>query len=191
LLTGIVGVPWQLVARGGEVSNGAMTGSDLADSGGWIALVGDPSSNVPPTDPHMIESIEPRNGVPPPGSAPDADAYIGHDYSVPLRDALQYACLWDLGDIERDCTGQQNCLCSDPENDNPACEEGPGGFRTTQIAAVATPGTRPLLLLQALGHRAVVGSVCPALISDEDSPDYGFKYVFDTLTQLTAERLAF
>jgi hypothetical protein len=102
-LAGIVGVPWQLIARDPANLSKGFKNSDelinLKDGNGnntWDNILGDPANYVPPKDPHMIESIQPRAGLPPPNSAPNADPYNGHEFSVPLNDDLQYACIFKL-----------------------------------------------------------------------------------------------
>lgn len=188
LVTGIVGVPYQLVARGADAT-AMKTGDEVATDPGWSALIGNPAAYVAPSEPHMIESIDPRAGVPGPGSEHDADPYVGHDFSVPQKDDIQYACVWDLP-TPVDCLGQQNCVCNDALNDNPACQDPVTNIHgTTQYRGVARPGTRPLTLLQSLGHRAVVGSICPPQIDDPGGASFGYTPAFSTLVDLASERL--
>ena len=62
---GIVGVPWQAIANDpGNVSLGYKPATQLD----WNAILGDPANHVPPADPHMVESIDPRPGLPTSGN---------------------------------------------------------------------------------------------------------------------------
>ncbi len=190
VLAGIVGVPWQLVTRGADASAGTQTADEITTAGAWATLIGSPADFVPPSDAHMIESIDPRAGLPAPGSAYAADPYNGHEFSVPQRNDLQYACAWELPQ-SIDCTGAQNCECIDPSNDNPACQDPvTNAFGTTQFRAFARPGIRHLQVMQSLGRQAVVGSICPAQTNDVSSASYGFTPVFNTLLEVAKERLA-
>ena len=186
LFAGLVGVPWQLVTRGGDPAAGAMTGSEVD----WPLVVGSPDSFVPPGDPHMVEAIDPRGGLPPPGSNHDADPYHGHEFSVSNRDDLQYACTFELA-TPVDCLGAFTCECQDPTNDNPVCQDPTTNqFGTTQYRAPAQPGIRQLQLMQSLGDRSVVSSACPAQTTDPSLASFGYRPAFSTLVDLAAARLA-
>jgi len=80
LLAGVVGVPWQDVARrdasgepdlvtgrnaSGVATGGFMSAAELSIHGVWDHIVGDPESFVPPSDPFMQESVAMREGVNP------------------------------------------------------------------------------------------------------------------------------
>ncbi|WP_438022289.1 hypothetical protein [Sorangium sp. So ce233] len=141
VFTGIVGVPWQDLAR--QNANGVpdlVAGLDaegnpvggLKDagelgapvSGGfsstWEIVLGDPANHVAPADPFMIESQAPRSGANPiTGDQlvhPDAtgwNAINGREYTTPPGSTgdLQYACIFNLF-IERSCDGStQSCDC--------------------------------------------------------------------------------
>jgi hypothetical protein len=197
-LTGIVGVPWQDIARrdddgvpnliagkdlfgqpvGGFKSAEELSLKDKNGSSTWDTILGDPASDVPPKDPHMIEAIHARPGLPPPGSPPDADPINGHEYSVPKNDDLQYACVFDLP-APRDCTGNLTaCDCSDPNNDSPLCDP---SQKTTQTRAKGYPGLRELAVLRGLGSQGNVASVCPAQTNDPTKADYGYRPIIDAL----------
>ncbi|HVK70300.1 MAG TPA: hypothetical protein VM694_37860, partial [Polyangium sp.] len=183
LITGLVGVPWQDVARDkNDASKGFKSAAELAaplDMSGattWDVILGDPAGQVKPLDPLMNESIQKRTGTNPitgdalvDASTPNANPINGHEYTI-ANDDLQYACILPLlpGE-ERDCTNTNltACDCFESNNDNPLCAVDPAnGGRTLQVRAKAYPGLRPLALFQALGDQAVVGSVCPANLSD-------------------------
>ncbi|WP_437954516.1 hypothetical protein WME76_23340 [Sorangium sp. So ce119] len=141
VFTGIVGVPWQDLARrnangvpdllGGLDAEGNPAGG-LKDAGElgapvdggfsstWEIVLGDPANHVAPADPFMIESRAPRAGVNPiTGDQlvhPDAtgwNAINGREYTVSPGSTgdLQYACMFDLLN-ERSCEGSsQSCDC--------------------------------------------------------------------------------
>lgn len=181
-LTAIVGAPWQLTSLAGDPTQRAARGSEI-DAGGWSALIGDPDAFIPPTDPHMVESVLPRAGLPGPGSAANADPIHGHDHTITQADDLQYACTFPLA-TPRDCAGGLvNCDCNDPDNDKAICDG------SVQIGAKSYPGIRPLELVRDLGHRGVAGSICPAQQADPTAPAYGYTPIFRTIHEIVAERL--
>jgi len=205
-LTGIVGVPWQDIAR--RDANGApdiLAGLDEGDQpvGGlqsakereaactWDVILGDPAAYVDPADPHMIESIEPRSGtnpitgdaIGPVGSPSGTSPINGHEYSIPQNDDLQYACIMPLLS-PKDCSisNQGSCSCNDPANDSPLCQDpSTDQFGTTQYFAKANPGRRPLQVLRALEHQGIVGSICAPQVTNADSPDYAYNAMFDAI----------
>ncbi|MFT3765808.1 MAG: hypothetical protein QM820_09855 [Minicystis sp.] len=203
LLTYIVGVPWQDLARDPtNPAKGVKTANEMAvpDTMGhstWDYVIGDPSNFVPPLDPHMIEWNAPRTGtspitgdtLAPPTSAPGmgSDAINGHEYTPgtvngvqQVADDLQYACIFPLPQA-RDCgqPGQISCDCTDPQNDNPLCEpvdpSDPSSPRTRQVRAKAYPGIRQLALLKALGSQGIAGSICPVQLDDPSAPTFGYR----------------
>jgi hypothetical protein len=186
-LTGIVGVPWQDLARDpadltkGNLRPEEMLTPDASGFTAWDKILGDPAQHTLPRDPHMIESVAPRAGLPGPGSAPKADPITGHEYTT--SDDLQYACVFDLP-APRDCSvpGAIGCDCSSG-SDNPVCDPNPA---TTQLRAKAYPGLRELATLKSLGSQGIVGSVCPAQLADPTRLDYGYRLamngILDRLT---------
>ncbi|WP_434041235.1 MULTISPECIES: hypothetical protein [Sorangium] len=143
VFTGIVGVPWQDLARqnadgvpdlvGGLDAGGNPVGGlkdagelDAPVPGGfsstWEIVLGDPANHVAPADPFMIESQAPRAGANPiTGDQlvhPDAtgwNAINGREYTIPRGSTgdLQYACIFNLL-TERSCEGNaQSCDCSE------------------------------------------------------------------------------
>ncbi|MFO0760330.1 MAG: hypothetical protein U0359_27865 [Byssovorax sp.] len=198
-LLGIVGVPWQDIARDPKSpAAGFKTTAELdgpafpgTNSSAWDYILGDPANYVPPMDPHMIEAIAPRSGqnpisgdtIAPPGSSPGADGINGHEYSIPLKDDLQYACVFNLPS-PKDCSQGAVCDCSDPKNDNPLCDP---AKKTIQLRAKAYPGIRELSLLHGLGNQGVVGSVCPVQTVDTAQSSYGYRpAVASLLSQIRA-----
>jgi len=103
----------------------------------------------------MIESILPRPGLPPPGSALNADPISGHEWdpskAAPPNSDLQYACTFPLP-APRVCTEAADCDCFSgdlPAASNPLCQNG-NAFTTSQRGAKGYPGLRELQVLQGL-----------------------------------------
>lgn len=213
-LTGIVGVPWQDIARRdatgqpdiasgldgeGNPIGGVMSPQELAANGVWDLILGDPATYTPPTDPLMVESINPRSGTnpvtgdaaAPPGAGYLANPVNGHETTIAQRDDLQYACIFPLPQ-PRDCSvaGPVSCDCNDPGNDNPLCQSPDGSFGTTQYFAKAYPGRRHLSVLESLGNQGVVGSICPVQLTDGNQPGFGYQPTFATLVSAAAKSIA-
>jgi hypothetical protein len=120
LLTYVVGVPWQDIARRradgtpdllsgldalGNPVGGFKRGNELAmmDASGhttWDYVIGNPGSAAGPLDPHMIESDAPRTGTspitgdtlaPPSASEGGTDAINGHEYTPGTKNGVQAA----------------------------------------------------------------------------------------------------
>ncbi|AKV02365.1 hypothetical protein AKJ09_09028 [Labilithrix luteola] len=130
-------------------------------AGDWARVVGtDPAGYVlSGIDPHMLQSIDPRPGLPGPSSANDADPVHGREWVT--QGELQYACTFAL-DAPRDCTTviPDDCDCRLGTNAaSPICD---ATVHTLQVAAKAYPGVRPLRLAQLLGDNAVASSICPS-----------------------------
>jgi hypothetical protein len=194
VFAGIVGVPWQDLARDpADLGQGYKSAEELAaatinGSTTWDVILGDPSSYVPPLDPHMIESFAPRSGtnpitgdpLAPPGSPNGADPINGHEFTIggggePLND-LQYACVFSLPE-PRDCTlAVESCDCdAAAAPDNPLCEG------LVQERAKAYPGVRELQVLKGIGSQAVVTSICPSQTDDPSASDYAYRPVASAL----------
>ena len=151
-------------------------------------ILGDPASYVPPTDPLMIESVEPRSGANPitgdvlqPPGAGNANPINGSERSIPSRNDLQYACIFGLLS-PLDCTdpNQIACECSDPNNDNPLCS---ASIATTQERAKAYPGRRALQVLKGVGGQGIVASVCPPQLVDDSLFDFGYRPAVGALVE--------
>jgi hypothetical protein len=177
VLAGIVGVPWQSIARDpADVTKGFRNAVEMTAKGangvsGWDLVLGDPANYVAPKDPHMIESVLPRPGLPGPSSPPNADPINGHEYTIASND-LQYACVFPLTK-PRDCStmGVNGCDCS-PSSDNPLCDP---ANTNIQVRAKGYPGLRELSVLKGVGSQGVVASVCAAQVSAPTQPDYGYR----------------
>jgi hypothetical protein len=193
LLASIVGVPWQDIARDptslaqGFKNHQELIEKDASGLTTWDVILGDPAQYVPPKDPHMIESIDPRGGVnpitgdaiAPPGSPNGTNPINGHEYTpTQSRDDLQFACIFELP-VPRDCQDSSipSCDCRDPFNDSPLCEADPSdpGSRTLQVRAKAYPSVRELAVTRALGVQGITASVCPAQLNDDTAADFGYR----------------
>jgi hypothetical protein len=206
-LAGIVGVPWQDIATSASLEGDGLEyldAEELDREGRWDLILGNPSENVPPNDPHMRESIAPRSGTNPllgipiaPATSqnPDENPINGHEQNVPLLDDLQYACTFELP-TPRDCAmaGTYDCNANEQANNRSLCEY-PNGPNTEgiQLRAKAYPGLRHLEVLKAVGDNGVVASICPkntapaAGLEPATDPSYGYNpAVASLLTALTA-----
>lgn len=181
-LAGIVGVPWQDLARDpSDLTKGLKSAEEMNTEGDptWAMILGDPAKGVLPSDPLMRESIGPRSGVQPvtkepldeTPATPNENSINGHEWSTLGKD-LQYACIFDLPDAT-DCSQDSSCSeCQDPNNDNPLCDE---NARTMRVRAKAYPGSRQLEVLRGLDKQGIVGSVCPKQVENTSLADYGYR----------------
>ncbi len=182
--TVITGVPWQDIARNPSSTQNLsfLSASELASKSRFDVIAGDPASYKAPTDPLMKESVDPRTGknpitgdpIAPPSAGVLANPMNGHEYDIPSRDDLQYACIFPLATPKQsgyDCGMWGQPMAS---GDKPLCQNPQDGtYSTTQYFAKAYPGLRQLSLMHALGDRGVTTSICPA-VADPSSPDYGY-----------------
>jgi hypothetical protein len=193
LVTGIVGVPWQDIARDkADISKGFKNAAELlapiagVNASTWDVIVGDPANYIKPLDPLMISTWQKRTGINPitgdqlvDASMPGGNAINGHEYTI-AQDDLQYACIFPLlPGTTRDCmnTNLTACDCFEKTNDNPLCQADPNNMNnpTLQVRAKAYPGTRELQMLQSLGDQALVGSICPAQLNDPSQLSFGYR----------------
>jgi hypothetical protein len=88
-VTGLVGVPWQDIAVDPrDLTQGYKTAKQLGADNVWATIVGDPlNPNGPPapSDPHMIESITPRTGLPGPEAPSMPIPSMGHESGIHRR----------------------------------------------------------------------------------------------------------
>ena len=177
-LAGIVGVPWQLIARDpSDLSKGFQNKGERDASGVWDVILGNPAKNVAPSDPHMIESIHPRAGLAPPTASPGTDSYNSHEYQpntmLPAIGDLQYACTFELPEPLDCAAGPCDCNESHSSN-NPLCQEPDGTYGNVQYLAKGYPGRRQLSVLKDLGDQGIIGSICPAQLDRPGDRDYGY-----------------
>jgi hypothetical protein len=196
-LSGILGVPWQDVATSESLTDSRalefLSGEALASEGRWDIILGDPQIGVLPTDPMMIESIDPRPAgtphplvagqvvVPPEG--PGGNLINGREQAVDpsMRDDLQFACIFPLPEpVPCNATNAAGCDCNADEyvKNSPLCEYPSPNADGTQINAKAYPSVRQLEVLKGVGAQGTVTSICPRNVTTEDGaaadPDYGY-----------------
>jgi hypothetical protein len=182
-VAGIVGVPWQAIAKRDPDTNepdlalGFKTFTELQDD--LDALVGNPDEAKPPTDPFMIEDFNQRSGMSTilNASLPGANAINGGDRTIDpaAPDDLQYACIFPLA---TDVPGGPDCP------DEVLCEG------DTQVNAKAYPGLRELALLRGMGSQGIFGSICPENVTgDTSAPDYGYNPAVNTIIDRLKEKL--
>jgi hypothetical protein len=193
MMAGILGVPWQDVAK---YPKSLVEGYAPADEIDWTLLLGDPDGGKPPGDPLMIKSIDPRTGVDPRTGAPLsppqsgrlANPINGHERTISGRDDLQYACIYARPSPTSCASGSCNCVGADLVT-NPACQAPDGSYGTTEYYARALPSTRPLQVLRALGDRASVASICAETTSGPDAPTFAYKPAADAILRTLRPRL--
>ena len=144
LVTAIVGAPKGLL----HDASGAPKALSAAD---WEKLT---SPDLAKRDPHMIESIGPRVGVPRFLGDRAIDPVHGGDRDSPEGDELQYAC---IAPRPAGTTGADDCerLGADAATKSPLCKS-----RTEQTHYKAFPGLRHLRILERLGASGLAASIC-------------------------------
>ena len=190
-LTGIVGVPWQLLARNpADLGEGFQGADELSDNGTWSKILGDPAERIPASDPHMVESIEPRDGLPGPTSGVAADPMNGHEYVVgsTIGD-LQYACIFDLN-APLACPDNDVCDCNNGNSNNPLCQASDGSYSEQQLRAKAYPSLRQLEVLKGVGNQGIVGSICPAQFTRPEEADFGYRPAIEALVERLKAQLS-
>lgn len=171
--------------------------STLADAD-WQKILGrDPERyDFTGIDPHMIESVTPRDGLAGPTSADDADPVHGREWDTSHDSAgsdLQYACTFALPKA-KDCAGASDtdgCDCptkstTDHAGIPPLCDP---SNPTQQIKAKTYPTTRELLLAKKMGAQGVVASLCPIHTKDNASgtdPLFGYRPAVASLVDVIA-----
>ncbi len=211
-LAGIVGVPWQDLADDASLTGAGLnylSAAELVAKDRWSALLGDPTAAdgpVPPSDPFMIETTEPRSGMntiakppvaisPATSTDPHANAINGHEQNIPLLDDLQYACTFPLKTPKTCANGDSACDCSaDKSGDSqavmaansPLCQG--GATINTQTSAKAYPGTRELQVLKDLGDAAITTSICPKVTASAN-PSADANYGYNPAVSVILQRL--
>ncbi|MGZ3476031.1 MAG: hypothetical protein ACXWUG_18865 [Polyangiales bacterium] len=141
LVAAIVGVPKNLVSD----ATGAAKPLTEAD---WKKIIGTTGER----DPHMIESIAPRAGIPKFAGDRSVDATNGGDRDITAGDDLQYACI-----AQRTVTAKSyDCEAPDSDKKNPLCDA------AAQPYFKAYPGLRHLRIVHDLGASGFASSICNA-----------------------------
>jgi hypothetical protein len=187
VLATLVGVPWQDLAKDTYDFEGfdLMSAAELRAADRFDVILGDFEAGVPPTDPFMIDAIDPRSGTNPitqqaiaPSTASPTATINGHEQTVVNRDDLQYACTFLLpAPIPCTLDNQDGCDCNDSEAayNRPLCQDPSTGTpTTTQFFAKAYPGRRELEVARRLGDQATIASICPRTLEDPTHPSYGY-----------------
>jgi hypothetical protein len=178
----IGGVPNQLLRANPSDPNSAQKATLTAAD--WKAILGnDPLKyDFAGADPHMLESLAPRAGLPGTTAAADADPVHGHEVDTRGND-LQFACTFELP-TARDCTNPaftNECDCGQPgSGSSPLCD---ATTPTKQVRGKAYPTIRELAVAKELGDRAVISSFCPAHPKEVSPGDplYGYRPAFNAL----------
>jgi hypothetical protein len=203
----IGGVPWQDIATASSLTGDTLeylSAEELASKQRWPVILGNPESNVEPSDPFMRESIADRGGKNPitdddivdsVSTDPLANAINGHE-QITLGDDLQYACTFLLpepiacDDARRVADQGCDCFADDVSRNRPLCNPPAGGpAGTTQYFGKGYPALRELAVAQQLGRRSVLGSICARNTQDEARPDYGYRPVLGAIGRRLATTL--
>ncbi len=196
---GIVGVPWQTIRVTKDSAGNPLPADSLVypTSAGlasvWPTILGNPALSPPvsPTDPLMIESVDPRTGTTPgtgealagTSAAYMANSVNGHEQGNLNRDDLQHVCIFPI-ETPKVCTSTTGgCDCQNPPagENNPVCQAPTGTYGTTQYFAKAYPGLRHLSVIKGLGERAAVASICVKNLADDTRRDFGYRPAVDAL----------
>jgi hypothetical protein len=199
-IAGIVGVPWQAIARrcpagqmcdagaAPDLTYGFKTFNELAQEEAFDQLIGDPDNHVPPTDPFMIESIAKRSGMSnlTGASLPGSNPINGNDRNISGGQDLQYTCIFDL---PMDQPNGPDCgtECEmDPMCDDPLCDP---ADKSNQINAKAYPGLRELALLRGMQDQGIFASICPQQLDDANAENYGYRPAVATIIDRLKQEL--
>lgn len=141
----------------------------------FVRLTGNDPNNydLGGLDPHMVQSVDPRPGLPPPPADANAlgdngpDPAHGREWDTSKsgtygqKEDLQFACTFPL-DVPRDCVSKEpgandSCDCGGAARP-PLCG-GPKG--TMQLRAKAYPTIRQFSVVRGLGDQGIAASLCP------------------------------
>ncbi len=163
-LTSIAGVPWQLIATEQSKTEPDVLSYRPPPVIDWKGVL---------SDPHMVESVEPRPGVPT-WTGTDDDI-VGHDHDE-TWDELQYACTFALPEPK------PGVVASPPSIHDPLFQDPvTGAYGTTQYRAAAFPALRQLAVTAEIENGATsLASACPkTLAGDPSSSAFGYNAAFD------------
>jgi hypothetical protein len=180
----LVGMPWPLTATPQSLNDARvlklLSADQLRAEGRWDEIVDNGQGRL---DPHLLAAVEPRQGLPGPDSAHDADPIHGHDYANPQQAGLQYACTFALPEPLA-CTDPRACDCAPVDWEdgsrgplspsNPLCQAPDDSYGTTQYYAKAYPGERLLQLASEVD--GVVASICPKTLDPQLTHSTAFGY---------------
>ena len=196
----IGGVPNELLTTN---VNGVVTPKDTLAASDWQLILGNDPENYDYSgiDPHMIESYQPRPGMPVAGSGAAVVGDEAPDYvtdgetpaRVNLPVDLEYACVFPLA-TPRNCdTGTVANPSTQTEADIGGCACSTTGLAAADVPSVcdaenplqqdyakAYPTIRELMLAERLRTQGIVGSICPIDVQDNaegNDPLYGYRPV--------------
>jgi hypothetical protein len=198
----IGGVPHELLTT--TDASGNVTVKQTLSASDWMSIVGTDPENYDYSgiDPHMIESYQPRAGIPVAGSGAtivgdEAPDYVTESTTVTLVNLpsfdVEYACVFPLA-TPRNCDpGNANnseadisaCVCSTSglaADAEPSVCDAQNPLQ--QDYAKAYPTIRELELAQLLGTQGIVGSICPIDAQDNaagNDPLYGYRPVIASI----------
>jgi hypothetical protein len=207
-LAGLVGVPWQDVSTEESWQGRSlkyMKADEIRDAGRWDVILGDPNNGINPTDPLMIESIDPRPATTPhpliqnaavvaPGGAA-MNPINGSEQAVTgARDDLQFACIFDLNPPKSaaDCDANADgCDCNSDEfeKQSPLCQGVTADASGSQTKAKGYPGVRELQVLKDYGSNSIVASICPKNVMAQGSPQSDADYGYNPAVAAIVDRL--
>ena len=174
----IGGIPWQLLLEDPTQPDSSAFKSSFTTAD-WKTLLGNDPLNYDFTgaDPHMIESIVPRDSTYPSlkgvTSSDTADPYNGREWDTNASD-LQYACTFQLP-TQKDCSDPKftnACDCNANRKTNPPlCQS---ATSTIQTRGKAYPTIREFSVVRALGDQGIIASLCPRSL-DPNNADYGYR----------------
>lgn len=181
-VAGIVGVPWQAIAKkdanGPNLALGFEKVSTLKEQGFFGTHVGDPDAFKEPTEPLMIESVEKRPGVA--ESDPNGGDRVINAQKATGAGDLQYTCIYELADPDT-----SSSFCKTAPADNPLCEN------QVQTHAKAYPSLRELAVLGGMGDQGIPASICPANADPTDkSLPFGYGPAVATIVERLKEKLS-
>ena len=123
-------------------------------------------------DPHMIQSVAPRNGLPAPTSARGdngSDAVHGREWDT-LKQDLQFACTFPLIQPTTCTDDDPSCDCANQAKNPPLC----GTTLGEQTRAKAYPTIREFMVVRELRDQGIIASLCPIQLNNPGAPDYGY-----------------
>jgi hypothetical protein len=184
---------------------------NLLTQGDWQSITGaDPDHyDFTGIDPHMIESEQPRSGLPcSPAASDNCDPINGREWATNKKD-LQFACIFPLVDpntampAPKDCTaakfsGACDCATGSNTQDTPLCQKSGSAYTNTQIYGKAYPSLRAMEIAHAMaasraGVQGVVSSLCPIHTSFADGltdPLFGYRSALNPVVNRLKDSIA-
>jgi hypothetical protein len=135
----------------------------------------------------MVESTVPRSGTDPitgisiaPVTTPNGtgNPLNDHERTIPTPpNDIEYACIFALPQPIDESNMTTTGDCNTNPKDSPLCSPNPNDSmkNTLQTSAKAYPGIKHLAIARGMGAQGVVGSICPAQITDRSKPDFGYR----------------